>query len=328
LYAIAIQLVSKATRQNLPIPRPVIDEILNWLSTVRTETSSRSLSSELGVGGDLLKFITAKLKNESTFREDLKRTFERRVSDLVEQIEKISGYIRNATDKDVLVMIDDLDKLDLKLVEDIFKNNINALCQPPIRVVFTIPIAVIRDLELRTVLQTASGSPIQQMEVTKFFTKDDRHNATARPHDLKLKLFLDVLRKRFPEPGLIEDQTAHKIVLMSGGVIRELVRIARACCAACLLIIRQESSRTDVVINDEILTSALRDLRNDLAVSLGASRYQILAMVYQNAKPEELTSEFLLLLHGLYILEYRNDEVWYDVHPLVVDLLRRAQLIN
>ena len=28
------------------------------------------------------------------------------------------------------------------------------------------------------------------------------------------------------------------------------------------------------------------------------------------------------------VLEYQNDELWYDVHPIVVDLLRREGLIQ
>ena len=34
------------------------------------------------------------------------------------------------------------------------------------------------------------------------------------------------------------------------------------------------------------------------------------------------------MLHGLYVLEYENDELWYDLHPLVTDLLRRQGLIE
>jgi hypothetical protein len=30
----------------------------------------------------------------------------------------------------------------------------------------------------------------------------------------------------------------------------------------------------------------------------------------------------------LQVLEYRNDEVWYDVQPIVTDLLRRKGLID
>ena len=33
-------------------------------------------------------------------------------------------------------------------------------------------------------------------------------------------------------------------------------------------------------------------------------------------------------LHGLYILEYRNDELWYDVHPIVTQVLRQKDIIS
>jgi hypothetical protein len=33
------------------------------------------------------------------------------------------------------------------------------------------------------------------------------------------------------------------------------------------------------------------------------------------------------LLHGLHVLEYRNDQVWYDLHPIVIDLLKLKELI-
>ncbi len=329
LYAIAVQLLSKATKQALPIPQKTIDTILSWFNTTYSTTTNRSLMSEVGAGVSWLTVVTAKLKSESTFREEIKRTYERRVSDLVTKIEEIAQQIRQVTKKEVLVIIDDLDKLDLKLVEDVYRDNINALFQPKFRIVFTIPIAVIRDLELRTILQTASGSPIQQMEVAKFFAKADRHNPEAQAQESKMNLFLEVLQKRFPEPDLIEAEVAREIVLASGGVIRELVRIARACCAQCLLIIRQTPERTDIRIDAEILGLALRDLRNDFAASLGTSRYEILGETYRNAEPPEVNDpEFLKLLHGLYVLEYRNDDLWYDVHPILVDLLKRRNLIE
>lgn len=328
LYAIAVQLLSKATERQVPIAPKEKEAILTWLGTTRTETVSRSLTGEAGIGGDILKLVTAKLKTESTFREEIKHTYERRISELVEKVEKIAQCIQDAAQKNVLVIIDDLDKLDLKLVEEIYKKNINALFQPKIRIVFTVPIAIIRDIELRTILQTESGSPIQQMEVVKFFSKEERHTAQAVPSESKVKLFLEVLEKRIPA-DLIEPETAHKLILSSGGVMRELVRIARACCSQCLLLLRREPDRTEIRITDEILELALRDLRNDFAASLGTKRYQILAATYRNGEPEEVNDpEFLLLLHGLYVLEYRNGDLWYDTHPMLVELLERRSLIE
>ncbi len=142
-----------------------------------------------------------------------------------------------------------------------------------------------------------------------------------------VNLFMEILKKRIPEE-LIEPETAIKIVLKSGGVVRGLVRIARECCSQCLLLIRSEPERSDIKINDEILQLAIKDLRNEFARPLGENLYSILVTTYENLTPKDAKSEeFLSLLHGLYVLEYENDDLWYDVHPIVVDLLKRKKLI-
>ena len=51
--------------------------------------------------------------------------------------------------------------------------------------------------------------------------------------------------------------------------------------------------------------------------------------VYQNYSPKDgMDQDFLDLLHNLYILEYRNDELWFGVHPVVQEILQRRGLIG
>lgn len=329
LYAIALQLLSKASDSEVDIPTTTQEEILNWFITTHSTTETKDLKSQIGIGGDVLKVLTAKLQTESTFREEIKRTYERRISELVAKIEEIAGLIQQNSIRPLLVIIDDLDKLDWKLVEEIYKNNILALFQPKIRMVFTIPIAVVRDIELRTILQTACGRQIVQMGVAKFFTKADRHRQ-QQPDQRKVDIFLKVLERRFGEHwvDLMSPQTARQIVLLSGGVLREMVRIARECCSQCSLLLRLDPELTEMKIDDQVLDLAVRELRNEFSLSLGKRRSEILVKTYEDAKPEEVDDEdFALLLHGLYILEYRNNQVWYNVHPIVKKHLQLEQLL-
>src|SRR5579883_2592830 len=328
LYAIAVMLLSEATKRQVAIPEATKRSLLDWLTTTQTQTVTKDLKSEIGAGGDFFKVVTAKLKSESTFREEIKLTYEKRVSDLARKADEIAGAIQAVTKKQVLVVIDDLDKLDLALVQSIYRDNINSLFLPKFRIIFTIPISAIRNGELLAILLPAISSRIQQLEVVKFFKKGESHDPQTTPKENAVNLFLAVLRKRIPD-DLIEPETARQMVLKSGGVIRELVRIARECCTQCLLAIRSEPERQDIKIDDAILQSSLKDLRNDFARPLGTNLYDILVSVYQDPNPKDAGSEaFLSLLHGLYVLEYENDDLWYDVHPIVVDLLKRKKLIE
>jgi hypothetical protein len=86
--------------------------------------------------------------------------------------------------------------------------------------------------------------------------------------------------------------------------------------------------KDDVIINADILAAAVKTLRNLFARSLGSQLYELLVTIYTDfTPPDARSSEFLELLHGLYVLEYENDDLWYDLHPLVTDLLQRKQLI-
>ena len=66
------------------------------------------------------------------------------------------------------MIIDDLDKLDLSVVEAIYRDNINALFSPNIRIVFTIPISVVREPRLLATLQ--SFCQIILLSVTKILS--------------------------------------------------------------------------------------------------------------------------------------------------------------
>lgn len=328
LYAIALTLLSKANEYGLEIREDTKKSLLEWFTTTQTQTVTNDLKKEIGVGGDFLKIITAKLKNEATFREEIKKTYERKVSELVRKADEIAAIIQVATNKNkLLVVIDDLDKLDLGLVEDIYKNNINSLFLPKFQIVYTIPISAIRNSELLPILQSVAPRT-QLMAVCKFFKPRDSHKPDGVTDQYLLDLFLQILKKRIPDE-LIEPETAKQIVLKSGGVVRELVRIARECCSQCLLQIRSYPQRNNIRINEEILQLAVKDLRNEFARPLGENLYTILVTTYENLTPKDAKSEeFLSLLHGLYVLEYENDDLWYDVHPIVVDLLKRKQLIT
>jgi hypothetical protein len=164
--------------------------------------------------------------------------------------------------------------------------------------------------------------------VAKFFTKDDRHNPDAEPIAKTLDVFFKVLEKRIPD-GLISAQTTREMILKSGGVMRELVRIARECCTECMVQLEIEPDQEAVTIDHAILTTALRNLRNDFARQIGSNLYELLVQVYETAEPKDSSNDgFVKLLHGLMVLEYMNDALWYDVHPIVTSLLKQKQLIS
>ena len=327
LYAIGLKLLSNASKVNIPVPEDIKQSLLGWTNTTHKETIGETTKSEAGVGqSDIFKLITIKLQQERTFRDELERTYQKKISELVRNIDRLAAAIQISTKKPVLVIIDDLDKLDLSIIEPIYRNNVKALFSPGFKIVFTIPISAIQEPKVMGALNSEGIVRSQLFPVTKFYPRQDCRNPNAQPISKSLNLFQEILKKRFP-PELLTPESAEKMILSSGGVVRELVRIGRECCTECMVQLEIEPDRENIKIDEEILATALRNLRNDFARQISSSQlYTMLAEVYQTLKPTE-GEAFVKLLHGLMVLEYENDALWYDVHPIIIELLHREKLI-
>ncbi|MEH2192740.1 MAG: ATP-binding protein [Nostoc sp.] len=326
LFAIAVNLMTEAEARKVDIPHSTKEALYKWFAT-RTRTEESNLQAEASIGFDLLKLISSKLKADASVRDEIKQEFERKLSDLVARINEIAALIQAATKQNVLVIIDDLDKLDLGRVNEIYRDNIKALCQPNFQIIYTIPIAVLRETFISTIITTETNDQVVAMPVLKIFDKGKNRFPNGQPRPEATNILGEVLQKRIPSE-LIAAETAEKIVIYSGGVLRELIRISKECCRICLRMIRRNSS-AEVIIDDKILLQAINKIRNDFSIRLGKIDIDILQSVYEQYMPNDpKQAEFLDLLHGLYVLEYRTDETWYDVHPIIIESLRRQGAIN
>lgn len=326
LYSIALTLMEKAVEKGVEIPEETKTRLIKWFTQVKSEVYVKQIAQEMSIGANILEFFRGKLQTEKAFREEIKETYQNSVSDLARQIDLIAAEIQIATKKTVLVIIDDLDKLDLPVVRSLFQEHINSLYLPNIKVVFTIPIAVIRDPGLIATISTRSQ--IIQLSVTKFFHREEAHQPDAEPIDGSVETLQTILEKRIPEE-LIEPEIKREIAMLSGGVLREMVRLAQECCRECLARMDEDAEQANIKIDADVLKEAAKNLRIQFARTLGSNLLALLAQTYAEfAPPDANSAEFLELLHGLYVLEYENDELWYDLHPLILDLLKRRKLIE
>jgi GTPase SAR1 family protein len=337
LFAMAVKLMEEAKQQKIKISKKTETAFYLWFDKhTKTETNSRESTLELETGIDsgadawFIKFfakLKATLKANSVIRDEIKHEFTRKISDLVERVNDIAGVIEASSGKEILVVIDGLDKLDLELVDRVYRNNISSLFQPQFRIIYTIPMAATRDLSLRGIIKDATKNRIQSMWATKFFPLGAEKQPNAVPVAESVKVFEEILSKRMPLE-LIEPEVVQMIILKSGGALREFIRIARQCCQICLVKLRQDPTIQNIKITEEVFKKAITELRIEMTEPLGQNAFDILAQVYKNYAPQDgMDQIFLDLLHELYILEYKNDDLWFGVNPIVKDLLERRGLI-
>lgn len=327
LFAIAVNLMLEAESQQIKIPQGIQDSLHKWFAKRTRLETEIPIGTEASAKFNLFKIIRGKLKTEVKIRDEIKQEFDRNTTELVSKLNEISAAIQAASSKDVLVIIDDLDKLDLAVLRPVFQDHIKTLFQPDFRIIFEMPIAFAQDQYLSKILKIETQDKVLTIPVLKLFKKGEKHGSSTQYQKDIMEILLRFLKIRIPSE-FIEPETAKLIAINSGGVPRELIRIANRCYRICLKEIRRNPEKTDIKINRLVLNEAIKDLRLDFEICLGKNDYNILVEVYQNFFPlDREDHHFLDLLHSLHILEYRNGDVWYDVHPIVEDLLRRKGLV-
>jgi energy-coupling factor transporter ATP-binding protein EcfA2 len=343
LFSVATQLLEAAEEKDIAITPTTKVQLYRWLgkhTQVDTKQIEQSLETGYEAGGGIqaaiAKFwisVKSTLKINAVIRDEITVTFERKISELVSQINVMASVMQAESDRPLLVIIDDLDKLSPELATKVYGNNIQPLSQPSFRILYTIPIFILRDVKLRKILE-ASTAKIHTMRVGKFFAKGDSHRHDPAPINVPLvESFERILDRRLP-PDLMDESTRRLLVLKSGGVLREMIRIASRCCDKCMVQLGRSlrpsgaTLLSPVQIDRAVLQQALTDFQIEYDEPLGQKDYGLLKGIYQEGKPQDTEDQrFLDLLHGLHILEYRNAKLWYDLNPIVLDLLRQEGVL-
>ena len=130
------------------------------------------------------------------------------------------------------------------------------------------------------------------------------------------KVMREVALRRMEE-DLITEEAMNEAIKSSGGILTEFIRIIRD---AANIANMEDRSRIEEGDVERVVT----DIRNDYIRILNRDDIKILKEV--ESKKEKTDEErFHDLLFSLAILEYANDEVWYDIHPATKGIIERVE---
>lgn len=301
----------------IELPEGPKEEAATWLARSvvkdkKTVDLGASLTTELGAGADIPFFLKAKalfkawVKAGSSHVEEMEQEIERRPDVLVEALKAIINHVNKQlyeTDHPGLVIIvDGLEKIPLRSSEPgitahsaLFIHNGDKLKSPPCHLVYTMPLALLRQVN---VSQVFPDVPI----IMPMIHVADR---TGEPDDEGVEAMRTVLHKRV-RPDLFEEGAARELALASGGHIRDFIRLARAAAGRFGDLITQDHVRA--AINETV------DYYDNL---YDAKFYDALVSVNrtQELPRGDYDSE---LIDRLLVLPYRNDSSWYALHPCVL----------
>lgn len=203
--------------------------------------------------------------------------------------------------RDVVVLFDDVDKLDLASAKQVFLSQSTVLATLNCRMVLTYPFSLNLDGVGRHGIAMQS-EVLRNVKVT-------RPDGPGVP-DQALKYFRDLLGKVM-NPALVDDDALELAVRLSAGLPREFGLLLQK---ACLHAYYADLLRIDV----HAIEAAERELRIDMirASQTEATRTALLAIRRDRRLARDEDRRFLDMN---LVVEHVNGTAWYDVHPILAD---------
>lgn len=270
--------------------------------------------------------VKVSLKRDPGFRELLQDRMKGHIAALhqdvceffVESVAALRG--RHGANTRVVLLLDTLERIqgtstnehDVQAsVENLFARHADKLHLPAIHVVYTVPPWLkIRAHNVANLYQSAVLLPCLKV-----------HDPDGIPFQAGLDAACALVERRGDWQRLLGSRaTLERLVGASGGHLRDLFRLLRAC------MVTADAKRTGLPVPERVVELAIQELRNSYTpISNEDARW--LHEIHRHHTVGLEDGDHLPALARLFdnhlVLCYRNGTEWYDVHPAVLGDVER-----
>ncbi len=306
LISIYLQLLNSMNDSNIRVPIQRFDDIMK-------SAKSKLKVTESGIS--LLKILTFKIKVETesryTLREEFRNQIETLNNSISDCIESIYQHYQKEeeTIKEVLIIIDDLDKLVPEFAEKIFFKDSNLLIMPKAKIIYTFPLETYYCEAFNTYAYRYEDQFISLVVI------DKDKNGNTGIEQLE-KLVLKRISNEYIEPEALKE-----MILYSGGLLRDLIKFMQDACKEAIV---NEVSKIDQKIAEKVINKTTNQYKRLFDFP---NYIEDVKKIDSESQRNEIENKKLIyLLKYLFVLEYRfEDELWYDVHPCLEKVLNGEQ---
>lgn len=290
---------------------------------LQTEVQVKEVGIKAVAGLD----IKAELKNSPEFKEQVQKAARGYVNQIVRDahayFSDAVAQVRQALGKPdvkVVLIVDSVERIrgvgtdDMQVFESVrnlFFAHAEHLRIPGLHVVYTVP-------PYLSVLSGATGAlmggvAVRSLVSTHIF-KDRSRDTDAEG----LAVMRKVIEKRFSAwPEVFQEAALNRLALSSGGDLREFFRLIRLCLTGV-------SDDAELPLAEADVKAAENTVRNEL-LPIPADHLTWLARVSKThdtcLASEQDLPVLARFLDNRLVLNYRNGTDWYDIHPLIRDVV-------
>ncbi|MCP4352315.1 MAG: hypothetical protein GY795_43205 [Desulfobacterales bacterium] len=323
-------------QEKIEIDKQYFENIKNWLRSEEIEEiNEKHLGMDIETGvksGVSIPFLVdffakfkAAAKSSVSMKETLKTKVEPKLSELIQNcnlfINEIKGKLTGINKKGLVIIIEDLDKLDIEKGEHIFYEHSQQLAQLNCHCIFTFPIALLYNIRFNAIKKSYDEEYVLPM--IKVATKE------GVKYDEGIAVIKNIVKKRMEISLFDNELILDDMIKYSGGCLWDMFQMVRDASDSALDFERHRIIRED-------FDSAYRALKLDYEFTIAENKekeitvdeyYETLVSCVKNKnKKPKSTDAMLDLRNNLTVLSY-NDIGWSDVHPIVKDILKENGMI-
>lgn len=295
---------------------------------LQTEVDIKDLKVEGNIGPGKVG-LSASLKDDPSFKQRLQASLRGHVARIVRQAHEFATEVvtlirkhHQDPDKKVVLLLDSVEQIRgvgteadnvYKSVENVFSGHAESLHFPLLHVVYTIP-------PYLTPLAPGVGRQLGGGTVCHLPSVHIRHR-DGSPDPRGMRVMENITDRRYAAwQEIVTAAQLQRMALATGGDLREFFRLVKDC-----LTKAAASPQAALPLPDKVIQDGENHLRRDM-LPIAAEDAVWLKKIAHSKRPELDSIKELPRLARFFdthiVLNYRNADDWYDIHPLLHDVLR------
>lgn len=317
LFSLAKAIEEKSRREQLNINSRLLDELERWFGEyilaedhkLELESSLKSefsLEPKLPMLARILASISAQIKTASSRREELRLRLKRELTVFIDRLNVLIGEVRRSARAkgfiDLVVIVDGLEKMQYREEKDggsnfkeLFIHHKEQLKAPHCHIFYTVPITLAFDENVRDAFP---DEPV----ILPMVNQNSEVGRTA---------LFEIVQRRVAIAEVFDHPTSvERLALMSGGSVRDLLRLVRLAC----------EGMTDKITAASV-ESAIKRMIKEFDRALHKDDLEPLKLIAASRELAGTKAEQRLLYLRM-VHEYENGERWADLHPILREVRR------
>lgn len=223
--------------------------------------------------------------------------------DYLSALNKVVKTLQKKTGKNVLLLIDDLDK-PVSRIEKVLSEESQAFSEIECSLALTVPITLFYSPMVNRITEWFTHT-----EILPNIHAFDKDGNIYPPGTSVLKEL--VLRRM--DPALITGEALEKAVVYSGGVFRHMVKLIQDSAFSALMAGQNK-------IGMEHIDGSIAKMRSEFGRIIGLDDYDTLKKIHKQKNLTNIRHDVRFIANDI-VLEYQNKTRWVDLHPIIIDLL-------